>query len=57
MAQRPLGRVYEAKLAVGALLEIRPEINVKFAVEWWPISDDHAREILLEGLRKAGLPE
>ena len=52
-----LGRVDDAKQAIRALFEIRPEINVKFASEWWPISDDHAREILLEGLRKAGLPE
>ncbi len=52
-----LGRVDDAKLAIRALLEIRPEINVKFAGDWWPISDDRAREILLEGLRKAGLPE
>lgn len=52
-----LGRLDEANEAISALRKLKPEVNVTFVGNWWPISDDASREILLDGLRKAGLPE
>jgi adenylate cyclase len=52
-----LGRPEAAQRAIAAVLELRPEITVGAVGAWWPIADDGTRDILLEGLRRAGLPE
>jgi adenylate cyclase len=52
-----LGRQDAARRAISDLLELRPEITIGAIGAWWPISDDRARDCLLDGLRKAGLRE
>ena len=52
-----LGRTDDVQPALEALLRLKPEINIHFVGEWWPISDPASREHLLDGLRKAGLTE
>jgi adenylate cyclase len=52
-----LGRQDAARRAISELLELRPEITVGAVGAWWPISDDHSRDLLLDGLRRAGLPD
>ena len=52
-----LGDTEAARPAITDLLALRPEITVGAVGDWWPIAEDAARECLLAGLRKAGLPE
>ena len=46
-----------ARRAIADLLAFRPEITVGAVGAWWPISDDRSRDRLLDGLRRAGLPD
>ena len=46
-----------ARRAISDLLAFRPEITVGAVGAWWPISDDRSRDCLLDGLRRAGLPD
>jgi len=52
-----LDRRDAARRAISDLLAFRPEITVGAVGAWWPISDDRSRDCLLDGLRRAGLPE
>ena len=54
-AQAHLGRLDEARRSIEALRTLRPEIDLSFARDYWPIADANALEYLLDGLRKAGL--
>ena len=52
-----LGRVDEAAESIDALQTLNPEASVAFVEAKWPISDPASLAHLVEGLRKAGLPE
>ena len=52
-----LGRRDEASKALEDLQRIRPGISITFVRENHPNAGGDYREYLLEGLRKAGLPE
>ena len=54
-AQAHLGRLEEARRSIEALRILRPEIDLAFTRDYWPIADAKALEYLLDGLRKAGL--
>ena len=54
-AQAHLGRLEEARRSIEALRILRPEIDLAFTRDYWPIADANALEYLLDGLRKAGL--
>jgi adenylate cyclase len=54
-AQAHLGRLEEARRSIEALRILRPEIDLAFTPDYWPIADANALEYLLDGLRKAGL--
>jgi adenylate cyclase len=54
-AQAHLGRLEEARRSIEALRILRPEIDLAFIRDYWPIADAKALEYLLDGLRKAGL--
>jgi hypothetical protein len=54
-AQAHLGRLEEARRSIEALQMLRPEIDLAFVRDYWPIADANALEYLLDGLRKAGL--
>jgi adenylate cyclase len=56
-AQAHLGRLEDARRSIASLQTLRPEIDLAFARDYWPIADADAREYLLDGLRKAGLTE
>jgi tetratricopeptide (TPR) repeat protein len=56
-AQAHLGRTEEAKRSVEGLRAFRPDIDIGFVREYWPIADAESLNCLVEGLRKAGLPE
>jgi adenylate cyclase len=52
-----LGIQDEARRALDDLLEFRPSITIGFIGEHLPITDTDYRDHLLEGLRRAGMPE
>ena len=52
-----LDRDDEASEALGELLEYRPDITLSFVRNRLPTADAVYRQNLLDGLRKAGLPE
>jgi adenylate cyclase len=52
-----LGRMEEAKEAVAKLRELAPHLSVSRLRECWPIRDKDSLNMMLEGLRAAGLPE
>ena len=52
-----LGRTEEAGRAIDALHRLNPELGPAFIKSYWPIVDAAALAHLLDGLRKAGLPE
>jgi adenylate cyclase len=51
------GETEEARRAVEAINRMRPEATLEFVRNYWPISDGDSLEYLMEGLRKAGLPD
>ena len=52
-----LGRIEEARDAVDKLLELSPTTSVSRLRELWPIRDQEALNMMLDGLAAAGLPE
>lgn len=52
-----LGRMDEARVAVGRLMELAPGVTVSRLRERWPMRDRQALNLFLDGLRAAGLPE
>lgn len=54
-AQAHLGRLEEARRSIESLQALRPEIDLAFARNYWPIADAEALKCLLGGLRMAGL--
>ena len=52
-----LDRIAEAKSAIEAVLEIAPRYTMQNANRMFPYPDAENRRRLLDGLRKAGLPE
>lgn len=56
-AQAHLGRLDEARRSVDGLRALRPDIDLAFVRDYWPIADIGALDCLVEGLRKAGLPD
>jgi tetratricopeptide (TPR) repeat protein len=55
-AQAHLGRLEDARRSIEALHTLRPDIDLAFARNYWPIADANALEYLADGLRRAGLP-
>jgi adenylate cyclase len=55
-AQAHLGRMEDAKRSIEGLHAFRPDVDLAFIREYWPIAGAGALNCLLEGLRKAGLP-
>ena len=52
-----LDRMEEARSAVAKLLELYPTATVSRLRSLWPIRNPETLEMILDGLRKAGLPE
>ena len=55
-AQAHLGRMEDAKRSIEGLRTLRPDIDLAFTRDYWPIADIEALNFLVDGLRKAGLP-
>ena len=55
-AQAHLGRLDDARRSIEALHALRPDIDLAFTRNYWPIADASAQKYLMDGLRKAGLP-
>jgi adenylate cyclase len=55
-AQAHLGRMEDAKRSIEGLRTLRPDIDLAFTRDYWPIADVDALNFLVDGLRKAGLP-
>ena len=54
--QAHLGRLEDARRSIEALRALRPDVDLAFARDYWPIADANALEYLVDGLRRAGLP-
>ena len=52
-----LERMDEARSAVARLLELAPNVTVSGLRERWPLRNKDKLEMILDGLRRAGLPE
>jgi adenylate cyclase len=52
-----LGRLEEAREAVAKLRELAPDVSVSRLRERWPVRDQDSLNMMLDGLRAAGLPE
>ena len=52
-----LGRLEDAKEAMKELKDAQPQAAISFVKEYMPITDADCMDHLLDGLRKAGLPE
>ncbi len=52
-----LGRIEDAKKAMKELKDAQPQATVSFVKESAPVTDAGYVDHLLDGLRKAGLPE
>jgi adenylate cyclase len=52
-----LERIDEAAAAVARLLELAPNLTVSGLRERWPLRNKDKLEMILDGLRRAGLPE
>jgi adenylate cyclase len=52
-----LGRSEDARDAIRRAREKKPDVSIAYVDEALPITDPGCREIFLEGLRKAGLPD
>ena len=50
-----LGRLDEARESIEALHRLNPEIDLALVRDYWPISEPHLLDRLLDGLQKAGL--
>ena len=55
-AQAHLGRLEDARRSIEALHALRPDIDLAFTRDYWPIADANALQYLVDGLRTAGLP-
>lgn len=55
-AQAHSGRMEDAKRSIEGLRTLRPDIDLTFTRDYWPIADVDALKFLVDGLRKAGLP-
>ena len=54
--QAQLGRLEDARRGIAALRALRPDIDLAFARDYWPIADANALKYLVDGLRRARLP-
>jgi adenylate cyclase len=54
-AQAHLGRLQEARDSIDALHALRPDVDLAFIRNYWPIADAKAFGYLTDGLEKAGL--
>ncbi len=52
-----MGKTEEARQSIESLERVKPDVDVEFVRNYWPISDVASMDYLLDGLRKAGLPE
>jgi adenylate cyclase len=52
-----MGKTEEARQSIESLNRVKPDVDVEFVRNYWPISDVASMDYLLEGLTKAGLPE
>ena len=52
-----LGRSDEARDAIGRARQKKPDVSIGYVDQTLPITDPRCRRTLLDGLRKAGLPE
>lgn len=52
-----LGRSEEAREAIRLARQKKPDVSIAYVDQTLPITDAHCRQIFLDGLRKAGLPE
>ena len=52
-----LSRIEDAKKAMEELKDAQPQATISFVKECIPITDADCMDHLLDGLRKAGLPE
>ena len=52
-----LGRNYEAKAAIDAMLGFNPGFCLNFVDRMLPTNEEKVRNFILDGLRKAGLFE
>ena len=50
-----MGEAAEAGQIIESMRRIRPDVDVAFVGEYWPISDRASMDYLLEGLTKAGM--
>ncbi len=56
-AQAHLGRLDEARRSVQSLQTLRPDISLAFIRDYLPISHANSLDVLIGGLRAAGLEE
>jgi adenylate cyclase len=52
-----LERMDEAAAAIARLLELVPNLTVSGLRKRWPLRNKDRLEMILDGLRRAGLPE
>ncbi|MCH9012920.1 MAG: tetratricopeptide repeat protein, partial [Proteobacteria bacterium] len=52
-----LGRLEEAQRAVADLYRVKPDFSLALVADILPFAENGHRELFLDGLRKAGLPE
>ncbi|MBT3533927.1 MAG: hypothetical protein HN478_08610, partial [Rhodospirillaceae bacterium] len=52
-----LGRIVDARRAVADTLQLKPDLVISFVEATFPFQNKGQRELFLDGLRKAGLPE
>ena len=52
-----LGRAEEARAAIETMVQINPGFSLKYADRVLPTNEQNIRDIVLSGLRKAGVPE
>ncbi len=52
-----LGQMDEARAAIAAALEQKPDLSLAYLAKTLPTKEPDGLEPYLEGLRKAGLPE
>ena len=54
---QPFRRAEEAAHVLDQMIRFRPHVSISFALERFPTTDPDSMDRLLDGLRKAGLPE
>ena len=52
-----LGRFEESRTVADDILRIKPDFSLAFVQGMLPTNVDEVRDVILDGLRKAGLPE